>query len=219
MSGEFLNSDGKQIMAFDAAYRQSNNASRIPGDVITVQQLLDAAAVNLDAPSEAIAVNSGEITRSAGIVITVVIDYKNRQSEHAELKYKYIPSKVRNQEFKILQNVPQSDGTILNLNRHGVKVTFVQTGSIGTFDFLTLLKNLVAAFALLSVARLVVEKSMLWILPMRHVYKEYKFESTEDFSDLREGKAPSPIKTSPDKYYKEDKGKKDGPRPVPVENV
>ncbi|KAJ3042813.1 cytochrome c oxidase subunit 1 [Rhizophlyctis rosea] len=194
MLGELVYSNSDTVLkSFDQAYRISNNASRIPGDVVTVQQMLDASLVDLDAKSEAIAVNTGETIRSAGIVITVVIDYKNRATEYSELTYKYRPSKVANQEFKALQNMMLPNGTNLNINRHGVRIVFVQTGSIGTFDFLTLLKNLVAAFALLSVARLVVEKAMLWILPMRHVYKNYKFESTDDFSDIRDGIVESPV--------------------------
>ena len=48
MTGELLASDGKGMMSFDDAYRQSNSASKDPGDVITVQQLLDAAGVDLN---------------------------------------------------------------------------------------------------------------------------------------------------------------------------
>lgn len=59
-------------------------------------------------------------------------------------------------------------------------------GSIGIFELIALLRNLVAAVGLLSVARLVVEKSMIMIMPHRTLYSQWKYENTDDFSDVRE---------------------------------
>ncbi|RKP11124.1 hypothetical protein THASP1DRAFT_27103 [Thamnocephalis sphaerospora] len=159
----------------------------VDGDVMRVGELLDAVSLNLDTPSFAPGANraNGESQRSAGAVIVVIIDYLNRMSRSDELKYYYRPSIIDGAEYKIMETRRNPDGTITEFNRHGVKITFQQSGIIGRFDFLTLLINLVSAIALLKMASLIVEVLMLRFLPERQEYQRSKFEHTEDFGDLR----------------------------------
>eukprot|EP00479_Gromia_sphaerica_P008818 TRINITY_DN3519_c0_g1_i1.p1 TRINITY_DN3519_c0_g1~~TRINITY_DN3519_c0_g1_i1.p1 ORF type:complete len:79 (-),score=3.13 TRINITY_DN3519_c0_g1_i1:242-478(-) len=62
--------------------------------------------------------------------------------------------------------------TRLIQNRHGVKIRFIQTRQIGRGDFQTSLVQLVSALGLISVATLVVEYMMLYILPFSKVLQE-----------------------------------------------
>ncbi|CAG8528310.1 1648_t:CDS:2 [Scutellospora calospora] len=53
--------------------------SRAYGDIFTIKNILDAAGVDLNNISDAPSANqtAGETIRSAGIVIVIVIEYKN----------------------------------------------------------------------------------------------------------------------------------------------
>jgi hypothetical protein len=64
----------------------------------------------------------------------------------------------------------------------------VQTGLIGAFSFITLLINLVSGIVLIKVATTVVDMVAIRLLPQKDYYRQYKYEETVDFSDLREGK-------------------------------
>lgn len=81
-----------------------------------------------------------------------------------------------------------TDGTLTINNRHGLRIVFVQTGLIGAFSFITLLVNLVSGVVLIKVATTIVDLVAIRLLPQRSYYKQYKYEETVDFSDLREGK-------------------------------
>ncbi|RKP24681.1 hypothetical protein SYNPS1DRAFT_29560 [Syncephalis pseudoplumigaleata] len=159
----------------------------VDGDILTLGELMRAARLTLDTPSYAPGANraAGETQRSAGAVIVVVIDYQNQVSSPSEIKYGYWPSIIDGAEYKILEVIRNPDNTVTEINRHGVKIVFQQTGSIGHFDLITLMINLVSAIALLKVASIIVEVLMLRFLPEREIYHSCKFEHTEDFGDLR----------------------------------
>ncbi|ORX77973.1 hypothetical protein K493DRAFT_412410 [Basidiobolus meristosporus CBS 931.73] len=159
---------------------------RVPGDIITVGQLLRASGAVLDAPSDAPGADQskGETYRSSGIVLSVVIEYDNDGSTN--FKYSYSANYIKGNEFKVEETIfNPTDGSITELNRHGIRIVFSQTGNIGKFDFMSLLTNLVASIALLKTATLLVEIFMLKFLPQRKMYYEAKYELTEDFDDLR----------------------------------
>ncbi|KAJ1515446.1 hypothetical protein HMI54_012313 [Coelomomyces lativittatus] len=65
------------------------------------------------------------------------------------------------------------------------------------FEFMALLQSLVASIALLGVAKLLVEQLMIRALKERHVYKSYKYEVTEDFSDRYTPQKSSPSSSIP----------------------
>ncbi|KAI9599289.1 hypothetical protein BDF19DRAFT_428251 [Syncephalis fuscata] len=168
-------------------FYNGTGAPDVDGDVVTFGELMEASRLTLDAPSYAPGANraAGESQRSSGAVIVVVIDYQNRIGTGNELKYSYWPSVIPGAEYKVLEVIRNPDNTVTEINRHGVKVVFQQTGTIGHFDPLTLMVNLVSAIALLKVASIIVELLMLRFLPERDMYHNRKFEHTEDFGDLR----------------------------------
>jgi len=186
LKGSLLYNNGtlKQYLPVSLNAPQSRPAN-VPGDVISVKEFLDAASIDLDTNSNN---TNSESLRFAGVVMIVFIEYSNRVSMPNEFKYTYSPAVIPGSESKVVDIV--WDGTINNyvqLDRHGVRIRFIQTGQIGTFNFQALLRNLVAAFALLKVAQIVVEFMMVHLLPQKDVYKDYKFSITPLFNSIRNG--------------------------------
>ncbi|KAI9096077.1 hypothetical protein DFS34DRAFT_151907 [Phlyctochytrium arcticum] len=182
-------------LSWGPAYR-TNATSTNHLDTFSIRDLLISAnclkvgqVIDLEGQSSADGAKKGESLRSAGFVISSPITYMNGQKfgtgEYA-YKYVYSPAKMEGTEYKVLQTRVNPDGSLTYLNRHGIRIVFDQTGQIGEFDFIALLTALVAATALLRVATLTVEVLMLWIMPHRILYSKAKFESTEDFSDIRD---------------------------------
>lgn len=64
-----------------------------------------------------------------------------------------------------------SDGSVTYLDRHGIRMVFAQTGSIGIFNPIAFILNLVAALALVRVATLVVDSVMVYCLPKKDLVK------------------------------------------------
>ncbi|KAL2914006.1 hypothetical protein HK105_206449 [Polyrhizophydium stewartii] len=159
-------------------------------DTFTLGELLAFAtcsgpAVSLDNAAFFSGVKPKEPWRSSGMVISVPIKYNNRETitNAGEIKYAYVPAIVNNTEFKIVQQFTNADGSITYVNRHGVRIVFEQTGTIGQFDFVSLVLNLVTALALLSVATVIVEYLMLYALKDRKLYESLKYGQTVDLSD------------------------------------
>jgi len=73
----------------------------------------------------------------------------------------------------------------INRFAFGLRILFVQTSTIGVFDFQTLLVQLVSALALLGVAATIVDVLMLKILPQKKLYEKAKFDETEKFGEIR----------------------------------
>jgi hypothetical protein len=48
--------------------------------------------------------------------------------------------------------------------------------------------NLVSGLVLVKIATTIVDVVALRLLPQRALYQRYKYEKTEDFSDIRDGK-------------------------------
>ena len=107
------------------------------GEIIKVSDLLTAAGANLDAPSTAPGTNgtNGETYRSSGIVIVIVIEYKNVQFEKDKFAYVYLPRVIDGNEYKAVESLYQSDGSYILKERHGIRLVFQQHGEIGEFGF------------------------------------------------------------------------------------
>ena len=176
MPGKLIDVEGNVIQRWPDEARPN-----LPRDILKVSTLLRAAGVDLNAEMP----GTGESIRNAGIQLVVFVEYENRVSDPNSLKYTYSVRQLGNDEFKSEEAKFIGDELWL-YNRHGVRIVFAQVGELGKFDFLTLLLNLVAAFALLSLSTLVVEFFMLKLLPQKAHYERYKFITTDDFSDLRE---------------------------------
>lgn len=75
-----------------------------------------------------------------------------------------------------------SDGSVTYLDRHGIRIVFAQTGSIGVFNPIAFILNLVAALALFKVATLLVDSIMIYCLPRKEMYYKAKYAETENFN-------------------------------------
>ncbi|KAJ3340992.1 cytochrome c oxidase subunit 1 [Gonapodya sp. JEL0774] len=189
MKGELLDQSKKILINYDDAYRATNVPMGVYGDVMTVKDLLTAAGItSLDsAQIRPNGVATGETLRQSGLVITIAINYENRESDPSALKYTYVVSTVTSQEYKVLQtkgyNATSGQWTVWD--RKGIRIVVVQTGSIGRFNFLAFLSNLVAVIPLITSARILVELLMMYVMPEREMYGSMKYEQTEDMQDWR----------------------------------
>ncbi|KAI9223901.1 hypothetical protein BC828DRAFT_198883 [Blastocladiella britannica] len=184
--------------------------STVPGDILTVQDILLAANItSLDNQSTSPSANPGDSMRSSGIVLigivtvfpfnglkhtlnrlswTGMIDYHNSVTDPNTFTYTYRFYAIDGAEAKTLENryIPtgpvSSTASLQEWNRHGIRIKFVQTGKVGSFQLIALLTNLVASVALFRMATLVVEILMLYVLPEKAVYQHYKYTVTEDLN-------------------------------------
>ncbi|RHZ83070.1 hypothetical protein Glove_99g184 [Diversispora epigaea] len=187
LDGQLFSSDRKTVIkTFTNASRTAENPEA-DGDIITIREMLQAANANLDSLSTAPGASDGETYRSSGIVIVIVIEYTNVAFKKNEIRYKYLPQVIDGNEYKSIENLYNPDGSFTIVERHGIRFIFQQHGSIGEFDFITLLTNIVASLALFKVATTIVELLMLNFLPEKEHYSRAVIEHTRDFGDLREG--------------------------------
>jgi len=189
MDGILKNTEDVTIKTITNATRAEVN-SRANGDIFTVKELLDAAGADLDGLSFAPGAAPGEINRSSGIVIVIAIDYTNVKLKMDQIKYTYRPQIIDGAEYKATESIYNPDGSYTIKDRHGIRFVFQQIGQIGTFNPISLLTNLVAALALFKVATTLVELLMLYVLPQKKYYEDFKYEETHDFGDFRKGILP-----------------------------
>ncbi|CAG8525665.1 12559_t:CDS:10 [Acaulospora morrowiae] len=178
MDGALMASDGKTLIkSFTNQTRMKVNPNA-DGDIFTVQEILTAANANLDGPSTAPGADKGsrETYRSSGIVIAIVIEYMNVRFRRDDIIYKYLPQAIDGNEYKAAQNVLNQDGSYTIIDRHGIRLVFQQHGSIGQFDFITLLINIVGALFLMKFAEIIVEFFMLYCSQNRKAYADAKYE-------------------------------------------
>jgi len=173
MKGALYDVDGNVMKEFDK--QQS--------DIFTIHELVTAGGVRLDDPTDVPGARDNESKRSAGVILLVTLLYSNKDSDIPT--YKYEVRTVARAEYKVLEAVYLDANTRLLNNRHGIKVVFMQSGTIVKFSIQTTLVQLMSALGLLSVATVLVEVLMLHGLKYREQYKKYKVEMTEDFSDVR----------------------------------
>ena len=113
MDGKLMASDGCHVKSWTNVTRMDENPYA-NGDIIKVSDLLTAAGANLDAPSTALGANgtNGETYRSSGIVIVIVVEYKNVQFEKDNFAYVYLPRVIDGNEYKAVESLYQSDGCV-----------------------------------------------------------------------------------------------------------
>ncbi|CAG8536195.1 1082_t:CDS:10, partial [Cetraspora pellucida] len=178
MNGALCSSNGKNCIAVTNASRTEANP-RADGDIYSIKDILTAAGANLDALSTAPGADkaAGETYRSSGIVIVVIIEYKNVQFKLDQIEYKYLPQVIDGNEYKAVENIHNTtDGSYTVIERHGIRLVFQQHGTIGQFQFVALLTNLVASFALFKLAELLVEIFMLRFHPDKSEYEKAKYD-------------------------------------------
>lgn len=181
LNGRLIDLDGRTLMEFKVP---RGKVAKDTPDIMRTSDLLRAADVNLRNPTPGD--KDGHSDFYNGIVVMVLIKYSNVDGPTT---YTYSVQKIPNAAYKVFEvrsasRDTDSDRTILK--RAGVKFIFTVTGDIVAFDFQTLLVQAVSAMGLLSIATLLVELIMLYVLPLREYYGKVKFEETEDFSDFRD---------------------------------
>ncbi|CAG8791454.1 12570_t:CDS:2, partial [Dentiscutata erythropus] len=124
--------------------------------------------------------SENETYRSSGIVIIVVIEYRNVPYKTDVISYRYLPRLIDGNEYKVVENIYNvTDGSYTLIDRHGIRFIFQQHGSIGEFDLITLLTSIVASFALFGSAKIIVEIIMLNFSPNRKNYKKAKYKELD----------------------------------------
>eukprot|EP01110_Echinostelium_bisporum_P009751 TRINITY_DN34006_c0_g1_i1.p1 TRINITY_DN34006_c0_g1~~TRINITY_DN34006_c0_g1_i1.p1 ORF type:complete len:371 (-),score=117.97 TRINITY_DN34006_c0_g1_i1:14-1126(-) len=162
------------------------------GDILYLPDLLEAANIDtLDTES-----GIGKSLRYDGLLVLGVIKYSNRQSHPKELKYTYDFKALKGSDVVAMApSVRTSDG-FMQRTVHGIRILFLVTGSIGKFDFPTLLTSIVNGFVLLKLSSTIVDLLLLYVMPEKDLYKKSKFETTEDFSDMRNDRKSKKIEMS-----------------------
>ncbi|KAM9996721.1 hypothetical protein ACTFIZ_001669 [Dictyostelium cf. discoideum] len=179
LHGYMLNQDGDQVQI--DANGTSIGVSGKP-DIMTIGQLLSFGGVSLDQASP---VDSNVSIRYDGVVLFVFITYSNTYTySTSDFRYVYSVQQIANTIYDVPEIVILKDiNTRLLLKRHGIRVIFIQTGTIGSFHFQTLLLTLVSGLGLLAVATTVVDQLAIRLLPQRKSYSSLKFQVTESMSN------------------------------------
>eukprot|EP00732_Lithocolla_globosa_P004966 Lithocolla_globosa_v1_NODE_4833_length_1355_cov_26.310000.p1 type:complete len:423 gc:universal NODE_4833_length_1355_cov_26.310000:1314-46(-) len=176
LNGQLVYSEGKSLLGgYEVLKDFSEDSVR---DIMSIAELLEAAGISLDDPSSA---DPSESIRYAGVTVVLAIDFSKPFLD--KIEYQYIPIVIQGDDYKLLEYQYIGD-EIKVFNRHGVRVVFSQTGTIGDFDLYELMLNLVVASALLSLATTSIEFVMLYVMSRRKLYRQFKIEDTPDFSDI-----------------------------------
>jgi hypothetical protein len=177
LKGKLLYSDGSgREVIFDDPTRE--------GDIFTIQTLIDAAGVpSLDVASGL--VDDTASLRYDGLALVCVVDYSNSASHPTDLSYTYTLFVIRG--VNVISQEPSTavpDG-VLQRSWYGVRVTFVISGTLGKFDFPTLLTSVVSGLVLVKIATTIVDLLLTYALPERIEYRKHKYEVTKGFKEMR----------------------------------
>ncbi len=150
--------------------------------VRAVGELVRAGAFDLGDESDALD-DAGQSLRYSGCVALVYVQYSNLADITAPPTFAVTVTRFPKAEHKTVQVVDAAT-TVAPAsgipsarrlyNRHGVKLVFLQGGTIAMFALDVLLVQLVSALGLLSVATLIVEYAMLYCFPQRQLYNQVK---------------------------------------------
>lgn len=157
------------------------------GDILPMQTIINGAGIaGLDEPS-----GLGSSYRYDGLLLVAVITYTNYVTEPKKFKYTYQLYSMPKQDVISMQPSQDVPGGTMQRNWYGVRIIFMVVGSIGYFDFPTLLTSLVNGLVLIKVATVVVDMMLLYILPDKRIYTRHKFELPEVFDRPRSTINPS----------------------------
>lgn len=182
--------DTKELKRFSDTDSGLESVDPTKGDIISFGELLDACHLGDLSMARDDPVNAGHISsrRYDGLNIVVYINYKQSQKiGDNSIVYTYVPRVMADLEYKVESIHYEDDGMNYEIyNRHGIRVTFIQSGKFYEFNFSVLLTTLVTSLALLAVSSTLVQLLMLHVLRMKAIYKDHKYEVTKDFSYWRE---------------------------------
>jgi len=169
LAGEFYYKGVDEPEKFDGIRPQG-------GDVFTLGKMMKAAGIDtLDSPS-----GLGNSYRYDGLELITIITYKNKPLNPDELFYRYDISVIPAVDSVAFQpSTLVSDTQLTATKRNGIKLIFIIAGTIGLFDWQTLLMNLAGGFVLLKLATTIVDLLMEYAMPDKDKYKEHKYEESD----------------------------------------
>lgn len=180
LKGTLTFNDGSE----DLVFGPGSNVRKGTGDVFAVDLLLKAAGISsLDSDST---INAANTMRYDGLLVLVAINYENRQSDVSSLKYRYSLHVLPGVDVVNMEPSTVVDGQVFQRSVYGIRFMFIVAGTIGKFDFPTLLTSVVSGLVLLKVASTIVDLLLLYAMPDKSIYKKHKYEMTEDFSEVRQ---------------------------------
>jgi len=166
--------DGKYLLRNGSKNTIDFNYART-GDILDMETILNSADISsLDDAS-----GLGSSYRYDGVLLVTVITYTNYVTEPKKFKYTYQSYVMPKQDVISMQPSQDVPGGTMQRNWYGVRIIFMVVGSIGYFDFPTLLTSLVNGFVLIKLATVVVDMLLLYILPAKRLYAKHKFELPE----------------------------------------
>jgi len=178
-------------------------------DIVELGVLLKAAnATPLDeyADVDNTRLEDARTVRYTGVILLVIIDYSNTGSfNSSDVDYTVTVRQINKSQFKSEQQIFSTMPTEYSeWNRHGIRLLFQRTGTIGKFDFQTLLINIIAGAALVSLSTVAVDILAVYLLPQKAVYGNFKYEPTPDIDELNQalnhvGDESQPLLTNSEK--------------------
>jgi len=163
---------------------------------VTLKTLMKAAGMyqgdddnNSENSLDSLSDLSANSKRYDGIVLLLVITYRNDYPffiATSKAKYEMQVFKVKNAEFKYEYQVETGPSRRIRRNTHGIRMLFLQQGRLGRFSFQVFLVQMVSALALLKLATTIVDLIALNLLPHKAYYRDFKYQVTKDFSDVRD---------------------------------
>lgn len=171
-------------------------------DAFTVGELLQAANVSLDTVSDG-KFGQKDSMRFRGMQLMIKIEYHNHVSFGQRLYHRVtdIPSplpsyyvtvrRIPFTEYKITEvhyKRDNSNGEFaidldaeqrVLVSRFGIKLHFIQTGSISRFSANSLIMEIVAGLTMLGSAQLIVDLVAFYVHPQKESFEEIAFEGVE----------------------------------------
>ncbi|POG65795.1 hypothetical protein GLOIN_2v1781363 [Rhizophagus irregularis DAOM 181602=DAOM 197198] len=164
MNGQFLSADDKTVIKSwwtDCGKEKLMIDPKDDGDVLTLKEILDAAACST-------APGANESNRSSGIIIVIVIYYEYYQNPYPisyfinnVYNYKYKARIIDDAKYKIIEATSNiDDGSYTIKNRHGIRFVFNQHGKIRSFSWTALIINVTASLYSYRVVSLIMDFSI-----------------------------------------------------------
>eukprot|EP00747_Dinoflagellata_sp_TGD_P033759 gnl/TRDRNA2_/TRDRNA2_136826_c0_seq3.p1 gnl/TRDRNA2_/TRDRNA2_136826_c0~~gnl/TRDRNA2_/TRDRNA2_136826_c0_seq3.p1 ORF type:complete len:340 (-),score=45.75 gnl/TRDRNA2_/TRDRNA2_136826_c0_seq3:55-1074(-) len=156
-------------------------------EVFRLDTLLKAMGLDLDTASFR---GSNHSLRYEGMIVTLQIQYFNTWPWHGligEVSYIYNLVPVAKNPYKstdlVWTNYPTSR---TKRDMHGILLSAVGAGRLGGFSATNLLVQLTTSLTLLAISSFLVTSLAIYVLKHRPYYKELLYQTSVDFSDVRE---------------------------------
>lgn len=187
----------------------------LAADYLKLSDLLIAAHLNMEDIANEYLMQTDEYTgpqsyRNFGAVILLSVVYDNVEnyfSGNPPILYHYRPQLITDvDDYAVDSYYTSYPNNRTLVHRKGIRIVGLMAGEIGAFTFQALLIQLTTSIALVKVATTAVDLLAIHLLPRKVLYKNAKFEKTDDFGDLKKSKielqSSSSIGSEADEYAK-----------------